>query len=424
MATPLVHRSLRDNVLNLRLVKLHPATDATDTLKLDVEEHTRASAPPYEALSYAWGTEDAGGSVSISNQTVAVSETVETALRHLRLESVPRWLWIDQLCINQADDAEKSHQVGQMHLIYAEAIQALAWLGPGNDEVGFLFHKIRETVKLLAQNDLETLEKIYQPTNDEGANILDRVMRAFDDLCARSYWARVWIVQEFTVARHVVIVCGKHSIDANKITRLFLRTLLPGPRFPGDGLDDGQTESVEQLQLRRKAANANIAAGSPSGFLRGHIHDVYMYQTLRSGHVQWLLLHRYAWWRSHVEIGGPVEVETRVRGHESLLNVMDMSQVPWAGYCFRGATDDRDRVFAMLNLALDKEQFSEFPDYSISAAHTYYLVARRCLELGHHKLLAYNQFPKRMDSLPSWVPDWSGPNAKPMLWQIARSARD
>ncbi|KAH7120724.1 hypothetical protein EDB81DRAFT_233400 [Dactylonectria macrodidyma] len=38
-------------------------------------------------------------------------------------------LWIDQICINQADNGEKSEQVGLIGSIYLGAKQVLVWLG-------------------------------------------------------------------------------------------------------------------------------------------------------------------------------------------------------------------------------------------------------------------------------------------------------
>jgi len=39
------------------------------------------------------------------------------------------FLWIDAICINQNDNAEKSVQVQRMDLIYSNATQVIAWLG-------------------------------------------------------------------------------------------------------------------------------------------------------------------------------------------------------------------------------------------------------------------------------------------------------
>jgi hypothetical protein len=45
-----------------------------------------------------------------------------------------RVLWIDALCINQDDDAERVHQVGIMGSIYRQARQVLVWLGTPDEK--------------------------------------------------------------------------------------------------------------------------------------------------------------------------------------------------------------------------------------------------------------------------------------------------
>ncbi|KAK5995210.1 hypothetical protein PT974_03608 [Cladobotryum mycophilum] len=43
------------------------------------------------------------------------------------------WLWIDQICINQNDQAEKVSQIGLMTSIYFTSQQTIVWLGSGGD---------------------------------------------------------------------------------------------------------------------------------------------------------------------------------------------------------------------------------------------------------------------------------------------------
>ncbi|KAF1977645.1 HET-domain-containing protein, partial [Bimuria novae-zelandiae CBS 107.79] len=58
-----------------------------------------------------------------------VSKSLLIALPYLHQISQTRWLWIDQLCINQDDEVERSQQVSIMHGIYGNGKRTLIWLG-------------------------------------------------------------------------------------------------------------------------------------------------------------------------------------------------------------------------------------------------------------------------------------------------------
>ncbi|KAH6711201.1 hypothetical protein BKA61DRAFT_488615, partial [Leptodontidium sp. MPI-SDFR-AT-0119] len=56
--------------------------------------------PKYEALSYAWGNEDANESIIIDGKSLAIRSNLAAALRQR--------IWIDAICINQADVDERN----------------------------------------------------------------------------------------------------------------------------------------------------------------------------------------------------------------------------------------------------------------------------------------------------------------------------
>jgi hypothetical protein len=78
-------------------------------------------------------------SISLNGRTFFVTQGVYQALRELRLEGKERVLWIDALCINQADHLERQEQVQQMHQIYENAVQVMVWLGEAPRDAGPAF---------------------------------------------------------------------------------------------------------------------------------------------------------------------------------------------------------------------------------------------------------------------------------------------
>lgn len=75
----------------------------------------------YEALSYRWGDHKKRRPVSLDCRLFLATESLEIALRYLRSHDTSRVLWINAICIKQADDQERSQQVGLMGDIYRGA---------------------------------------------------------------------------------------------------------------------------------------------------------------------------------------------------------------------------------------------------------------------------------------------------------------
>jgi hypothetical protein len=71
--------------------------------------------------------------ISIDGGLFLVRRNLYCAIKALRREHEPRAIWIDAICINQADIAERGFQVAQMSSIYAMAETVIVWLGEGNE---------------------------------------------------------------------------------------------------------------------------------------------------------------------------------------------------------------------------------------------------------------------------------------------------
>ncbi|AEO71255.1 uncharacterized protein THITE_49961, partial [Thermothielavioides terrestris NRRL 8126] len=139
------HEPLPDNERFIRLVSIQPGTAEADIVVYLVIAPFSAQYPPrYEALSYVWGTTDhpetayatsltSSGRWPPPSGTLSITRNLAVALRHLRRTDAPRVVWIDALCIDQANDAEKGPQVALMGEIYRRATRVVAWLGPEAD---------------------------------------------------------------------------------------------------------------------------------------------------------------------------------------------------------------------------------------------------------------------------------------------------
>ncbi|KZL85916.1 het domain-containing protein, partial [Colletotrichum incanum] len=89
---------------SFRLLMLHP--EASASLE-------RGNFVPYEALSYAWGSNDLSESTTVNDKMLSVTKSLFHALSHLRHDQ-HGMLWVDAVCIDQGNIVERVHQVGQM----------------------------------------------------------------------------------------------------------------------------------------------------------------------------------------------------------------------------------------------------------------------------------------------------------------------
>ncbi|KAF1974992.1 HET-domain-containing protein [Bimuria novae-zelandiae CBS 107.79] len=153
--------------------------------------------PPYEAISYAWATQDGDDALSqtvyCQGGVISVTKTCEAALRCLRRQGRKRHLWVDAVCIDQNNVKERNHQVGFMGTIFANASQVVIYLGSGN----------------------EASDRILDYLNDNRdafTNIRrDRIAGIVKDFLNYRWFDRVWVLQEIALAQLATIIAGKKS---------------------------------------------------------------------------------------------------------------------------------------------------------------------------------------------------------------------
>ncbi|KAF1829547.1 hypothetical protein BDW02DRAFT_509686, partial [Decorospora gaudefroyi] len=112
----------------IRVLDLLPG-DGSDEIQCQVRVVDLDKQPDYEALSYVWGDTTIRKSIQVSGNTVMITPNLYHALLRLRYSTRRRTLWIDQLCINQWDVAEKAVQVAMMRDIYRRCSHCIFWFG-------------------------------------------------------------------------------------------------------------------------------------------------------------------------------------------------------------------------------------------------------------------------------------------------------
>ncbi|KAF2006133.1 HET-domain-containing protein, partial [Amniculicola lignicola CBS 123094] len=192
---------LDPNASSFRLVRLLPSSDS-QPIKCTLSEYPLDDAPPYTALSYTWSPEGGSGYIECDGRLVQGTNNLRHFLRQFGRspENYETLLWVDAICINQQDIGERSRQVALMANIYSNASLVYVWLGLEDQDTKAAFdifavtkglgHRRRSRADPLA---IAALEEV--PASQW--TILGKLLW-------KPYWRRVWIVQEFLLAKNII----------------------------------------------------------------------------------------------------------------------------------------------------------------------------------------------------------------------------
>jgi hypothetical protein len=190
---------------HIRLIILHPPSSDPaheSEIKCSLRQESLEHYPEFEALSYAWGEAGTEKDIIADGVTIPVRENLWDALFHLR-EKNDRYLWIDAICIDQANTGERNHQVQQMSRIYKQALRVLIWLGRESEDS-------KEALDFINPDSAASVKE--RNLGIDYSQFMRKV-EALCRLCDRPYWRRLWIVQEVVLARDARIQCGRDYVS-------------------------------------------------------------------------------------------------------------------------------------------------------------------------------------------------------------------
>ncbi|KAH6953615.1 heterokaryon incompatibility protein-domain-containing protein [Fusarium avenaceum] len=367
----------------------------------------------YTALSYVWGAGRKSRSIWVTNlssdggeASIPITESLNTALLSLSHTDKITTLWIDQICINQADEDEKGEQVAMMGNIYSAANQVLVWLGPaenGSDQLMDAWQDIGQGARDFGLDSYKTSQGYYvisammrneTPTDKATMHLQDLLAHTVDVFAPllkelalkawfdRPYFSRAWIVQEFCLCADTVFVCGTKAVAVDLVG--FAVTMLHAVM---GNMPEGNYTKLQPPEMPLERLE-ELSDGRATRLF-----------VCRSRH------QKYADDELHV-----------------LLRKL------FVGHDTR-ATEHRDRVFALLGLAVDAQKLGIKPDYNYIEGSTERILtqtARVMIEkAGRVDILCYSQFPKvpELAKLESWVPDWRS-NLLPSFYTIHERSED
>ena len=212
------------------------------------------TAPPFVAISYSWGAEEPVETILVNERPLHVRENCRYALWQASLHfRGDRYFWIDAICINQYDLVEKAIHVNKMYDIYYKAECVLMCIGAhanGSAEVIRAARGLRDRssdpiMKRIEDIQHEELTSRHRPDHvgfagpawtatvsfDPDINRLRFATSladgdeqpfniAYKKLASRSYWCRIWIVQEVLAAKAAQLLCGSDSLSLKELEHL------------------------------------------------------------------------------------------------------------------------------------------------------------------------------------------------------------
>ncbi|KAH8883769.1 hypothetical protein GQ53DRAFT_663217, partial [Thozetella sp. PMI_491] len=198
----------------LRLVQLYPAAEFSDPLEFEFILHDRYSSSDdvetfHNAVSYVWGNAEFTHNIYCrsAGRYLKITPRVDVMLRQLRVETVER-IWIDAICLNQEDTAEKNVQVPLMGEIYHQARNVHIWLGPADPQItkAFKFLQAIALQSVQAGTNPGIVESVLKESC--GSESLDPVRK----LLHLSWFQRRWVIQEASLSHETSVHCGPSSI--------------------------------------------------------------------------------------------------------------------------------------------------------------------------------------------------------------------
>ncbi|KAJ4375102.1 hypothetical protein N0V83_002185 [Neocucurbitaria cava] len=366
---PRTWRPLRDR--EIRLLQVQPG-NTLSTISCDFLYADLASAKDYAALSYTWGTAAPSIPILLHGKVTLVSENLYLALLHLRKRGVAL-IWVDALCINQEDLAERARQVSHMEEVYRRASLVWVWLGDSDEFSELALDELHGLGQYLDWDGAVPQERLVQELDQHPQR-----WRAISELLYRPWFRRMWIIQEVLSARRAMMICGKDIIDVD----LFLKIIYSMLR--ADIL-----KSVLAFH-----PNRHELSGGP---LRVALDQLSFLVKAKFEMIGFLMLHTFK---------------------KTLLNFM--AETRWAE-----ATNPLDKIYGIFSLASDarllgywysaegkRSPWRPFEiDYTLTKEEAFINITKaiictsRSLEIL--RFAKYN--PNSTSNLPSWVADWANP---------------
>lgn len=332
--------------------------------------------PAYEALSYAWGDSNITKSIQLNGLPFEVTTNLWWALRYMRRSNRSQVIWVDAVCINQSDLEEKVSQLRLMGMIYRQAQMVRVWLGVPDDADRHAMNVLRALAGLkILKLSPDVLDGLDDGSATEHILMMSKGYEARQHLrqfVQRSWWKRIWVVQEVALGRTVHFQLG-HDV-------LFFETL------------EKACDSAKAFFRKRTRG------------LTPDFYDNFAHHTVQDLESVALLS----------EVRKSYEASFR---HKQASQVANIDGLIWMGivnrFRQRDATVPVDKLYGLYALLPNwmAQHASMAPSYLISTEEAFINTTYGMIEASKSLMIVGMLSTRDSGSelLPSWVPDWRLP---------------
>jgi hypothetical protein len=210
--------------------------------------------PPFQALSYRWafaGTPDQTELIFVNGRSLRIPISAYQPLHACSSVWTDLLVWIDAICINQADAQEKSQQLPLMRDIHSKARKVIVWPGDEPDS-GMAIATVQRVLAGLLM-----FQAPEEETRDFFADEWDRrAWRAMTKLLENPYFTRMWVIQEVVRGANVEIHHGGHALPWDDLALAALQSIQPrrramlyGPKPASLARERALNEAVDGIGL-------------------------------------------------------------------------------------------------------------------------------------------------------------------------------
>jgi hypothetical protein len=210
--------------------------------------------PPYETLSYVWGTSERNATIKLEDETLLrVTETLHAALPFVVRHCETRYLWIDQVCIDQEHLQERGHQVSLMGRIYSGCSCVIVWVFSHVQDLSSSPITTQSTpAKVVSEFPIRSREDLLYLMKDP--KIYSMLFGIYRSFFTSPYIGRAWVVQELVLPPFSKIIICPHKMPHCYCSAISLTTFSKLARLlQVDDTPDHHhwTEYLEKLRYLR-----------------------------------------------------------------------------------------------------------------------------------------------------------------------------